>query len=265
MTHLVDSERKTLAWNKFDLQRLADKLNGAVLKGRREPSDRAKVSFAPSGLGYGAGVCARRWMYDLHGGYMRDDDTDAVSISMMESGADRHERIQKALLESGLAVEIEREVSSIGKEGLPPIRGYIDAVLDWNGEIIPCEIKTTSQESYVSKKSKNKPAGYNLLQILIYMKALAADKGLLLYENRNTLRILPMPVTWTTENLNLIEDVFNWLTDIYEEYKKGTRPEDIKRPARVETSALCRSCPFYSHCWNSKDGDIVKPKLRVPA
>lgn len=271
MRKVVDLEKQTLAGRRFDVQKLADLLEAAYMQGNRAPSDRAKKSFSPSNIGYGSGKCPRRWHYDFHGGVFREENNDAVGIANMAYGTEAHERIQGLFETSGILVEAERKVDTIGNEdGLPPILGFVDLVINWQGEQAVGEIKTTSQESYVSKKAKSTGAGYHLLQVLIYMKVLGLNKGFLLYENKNTQNLLIVPVTWNVLNTKLVDDAFAWMNKVYNNWKTEVDSEDEisllpKRPARSENSVLCKSCPFKTHCWNDEDGTVKLPTLEVPA
>lgn len=263
MRKAVDLDKQTLAGKRFNVQKLADLLDEAYLKGRREPSDRAKVSFAPSGIGYGAGKCARKWFYDFSGGVIREEDADPIGIANMAYGTEAHERIQGLFKESGILVEAERKVVTDGQPDMPPIFGYADLIIDWQGEDVVGEIKTTSQESYVSKKAKSTGAGYHLLQVLIYMRVLGLNKGFLLYENKNTQNLLIVPVTWNVANTKLADDAFAWMTEVRQLWLDGEKP---KRPYKSDKSVVCRTCPFNKHCWQDEDeGTVVIKPLEVPA
>lgn len=262
MREIVDLGKPTLAGQRFDVRKFADVLNEAYLKGGRAPSDRAKKSFAPSGIGYGAGTCPRQWFYSFTGGVIREDDADAMGIANMAYGTEAHARIQKVFADSGILVEEEKKVDTIGSDVFPPILGYVDLVVNWQGENVVGEIKTTSAESYVSKKAKSTGAGYHLLQLLIYMRVLGLNKGFLLYENKNTQQLLVVPVTWNVANTKLADDAFEWMQKVYDNWQAGTKPT---RPFKSERSVVCKTCPFTKHCWEDKeDGVVTLPTLEVP-
>ena len=262
LREIVDLGKQTLATKRFDAQKLADLLNDAYLKGRREPSDRAKKSFAPSGIGYGSGTCPRQWFYSFTGGVIREENTDAMSIANMSYGTEAHARIQKVFADTGILIEEERKVVTDDQPDLPPIFGFADLIIKWQGEEAVGEIKTTSSESYVSKKAKSAPAGYHLLQVLIYMKVLGLNKGFLLYENKNTQQLLIIPVTWNVANKKLIDDTFEWMDKVYKNWQAGTKPT---RPFKSDRSVVCKTCPFRKHCWeDSEDGVVTLPVLEVP-
>lgn len=259
---IVDLDKNTLASKRFDAARLAEIINDAYLKGRREPSDRAKKSFAPSGIGYGAGTCPRQWFYSFTGGVIREEDADAMGIANMSYGTEAHARLQKVFEDTGLLVEAERKVVTDDQPDMPPIFGYADLILNWQGEEVVGEIKTTMQESYVSKKAKSTGAGYHLLQVLIYMRVLKLNKGFLLYENKNTQTLLIIPVTWNVANTKLVDDAMDWMTKVYATWEAGTKPT---RPFKSEKSVVCKTCPFTKHCWEDEDsGSIDLPILEVP-
>lgn len=253
---IVETDRPTLAQRRFDVERLADMIEEAYRSDRREPSDRAKKSFAPSGIGYGSGTCPRQWFYAFTGGVVREEDADAMGVANMAYGSEAHERIQKVFDKTGILVEAEREVRSED----PPIFGFADLVIKWQGEEVVGEIKTTMQESYVSKRAKNQPAGYHLLQVLIYMKVLGLNKGFILYENKNLQNLLLLPVVWNEANKKLIDDTFDWMRAVRKNWEKGTLP---KRNF-TQKSKVCKSCPFTTHCWEGEDGVVSLPTLEVP-
>lgn len=269
MRNVVELENQTLAQKRFNADRLAAILNNAYLAQRRESSDRAKKSFAPSGIGYGAGTCPRQWWYAFSGGILREDDADPVGIANMSYGTEAHARIQKLFEEAGILVEAERKVVTDDLPDMPPIFGFADLVINWQGEEVVGEIKTTSQESYVSKRAKNQPAGYHLLQVLIYMRVLGLNKGFILYENKNTQNMLIIPVTWNAVNTKLADDTFEWMQTVYDNWAgspvASDKPRGLpKRPFKSNRSPACKSCAFLSHCWTDAEGIVELPVLEVP-
>jgi CRISPR/Cas system-associated exonuclease Cas4 (RecB family) len=262
---------------RFDVVRLGEMLDEAYQKQGREPSDRAKKSFAPSGIGYGAGTCPRQWHYAFTGGVIREDKADSPGIANMAYGTDAHTRLQKVFEDAGVLVEAERPVSTgtwaEDEEGVKrgvfsdddeyaPIFGFVDLIINWQGEEAVGEIKTTTQESFISKRSKNAPAGYHLLQVLIYMKVLKKDKGFLIYENKNNQQLLILPVTWNVANKKLADDAFDWMRAVYDNWKAGSLPT---RPFNSEKSPACKGCAFKTHCWSDEnDGTVTLPVLDVP-
>lgn len=262
MREIFDLSKASVAQRRFGIHELASTLNKAYEASRREPSDRAKKSFAPSGIGYGSGRCPRQWYYAFDGGIFREEDTDAVGVANMAYGTEAHARIQKLFDTAGILVEEERKVVSEEDENTPPVFGFADLVINWNGEEVVGEIKTTSQESFVSKKAKQRAAGYHLLQVLLYMKVLGLDKGFLLYENKNTQEMLLIPVVWNVETRKLIDDTWSWMNEVRSTWAERKKP---KRPYRSNRSVACKPCAFTKHCWDDEDeGTVDIAPLVVP-
>ncbi len=242
----------------FDIEGLGDVLEKAYLELGYKQTGNAKISFAPSSLGYGSGKCSRNWFYKLTGGIPQKDDIDALQISNMENGTETHERIQKIFELSGTLIEAERPLDTTESPDLPPIRGFVDLIIDWNGEAVG-EIKTTKQEAFTLRKAEGKPLDYHLIQLLVYMLILGIDRGFLLYENKNTGEWLIFPVMMTPENRKIVEDAFQWMKDTYAAYKEGqlpTRPFD-------KSSKECLYCPFKKYCWKDEVGQIDLPILQI--
>lgn len=261
MREIVDISKMTLAQKKFNVVEMARVIENAYLAGRREESDRAKKSFSPSNLGYGSGTCARRWFYDFSGGVMRVDDGDAMGVANMAYGTEAHARLQEVFKRADILVEAEKEIKTpFNDPDNPPIFGYADLIINWQGEEAVGEIKTTNQESFVSKKSKGKPAGYHLLQVLIYMKVLGLDKGFIVYENKNQQNLLILPVEWSAANKKLIDDAWEWMLKVHANWKEGNLP---KRPF-TKKSIPCKSCAYFEHCWTDAVGVVDLPVLDVP-
>lgn len=256
MREVVDTNGMSLSQKRFGVKEMARIIDEAYLGARRESKSTAKVSFSPSNLGYGSGLCPRRWFYDFSGGFSRIDEADSVSIANMAYGTDSHARLQDIFEKAGILIEAETTIKSED----PPIFGFVDLVLNWQGKETIGEIKTTTQESFVAKKSKNKPAGYHLLQVLIYMKVKEAEQGFLIYENKNNQNLLIIPVFWTDENKKLIEDAWAWMKMVWEHCQDGELP---KRKFS-QKSINCKACNYSTHCWSDEVGEVDLPALVVP-
>lgn len=253
---LVNLDKPSLGQKRFNAQGLADLLEKTYLDQRREPGDYARRGFTPSSLGYKAGRCPRRWFYDFSGGVVREEDMDVISVANMAYGTQAHERLQELFEQSGILVEAERKIAI----EYPPINGFVDLIVNWEGDEAVGEIKTTMQESFVSKQAKNKPAGYHLLQLLIYMKALGITKGFLLYENKNMQNLLIIPVNWNAVNEQIANETWEWMETVYDAFKEGQLP---KRPFK-KSGTVCANCPFQKHCWDDETGVVDLPLLSVP-
>lgn len=240
----------------FDHNEFAKKLEQAYASTARDGKNTKKVSFSPSTVGYGHGNCPRYWFIAFNGADF-DETKDPASIAVMMNGTYSHDRIQKMIEKTGHVQELEKEI----KNENPPIRGFVDIVLDWNGKTVVGELKTTRDEIFAIKVATNKPSGNHRIQILMYMKVLEAEEGFVLYENKNTQEICIIPVKMNEENQKFIDGVFAWMRDVYAIYEADTLPERTN----VKSSFQCKGCPVRTKCWKELDEGVISfPALEVP-
>ena len=253
MPDLEISMPRTKEQVEFDAAGLGKLIEAAYLTRNREPHDRSRKTFPPSGIGYGSGTCARRWFYEFNTPAVREDDTNAFQQSNMMWGTERHERLQELFEKTDILIETEREILSDD----PPIRGFVDLIVEWGG-ITVGEIKTIKQEAFTLLRASGKPRGYQLIQLLIYMNILEIDRGFFLYENKNTGELLILPVFMDEENRSIIDNAFDWMRESFKNEELPTRPFDSK------SSMACKTCPFKKFCWQDADGTRDMPLLEVP-
>jgi CRISPR/Cas system-associated exonuclease Cas4 (RecB family) len=133
--------------------------------------------------------------------------------------------------------------------------------MEWDGEIVVGEFKTTRQEVFLIRQASMKPSAQHMIQILIYLKATGNKSGLVLYENKNTQEFLVIPVELNERTDALIEEVFEWLRMVYKNFEEGELP---KRPVR-KTNKICKGCPLFNDCWNVQpEGTVDLPLMGVP-
>lgn len=240
----------------FDTDGLAAALEQAYLQQKRPDGFTQKKSFAPSSIGYGRGTCPRYWHLALSGEEFTDL-VDAMGVANMANGSAAHERIEKLFEDAGLLVSKEVEI----KLSDPPIFGYADVLVRWNGEIVVGEIKTTRQEMFLHRQATMKPSVNHLLQILIYLKATGKRYGFLLYENKNDQTFLVIPVEMTPENAKILEDALDWLRKVYANWK-----EDGGLPMAPWTkkNKACKECPVFKPCWEKGEGTVNIGKMELP-
>jgi CRISPR/Cas system-associated exonuclease Cas4 (RecB family) len=240
--------RQPDADNAFNLAKFNESLTIGYEVDGRKPKITKKESFSPSSLGYMSATCPRRWYLAFEGGHMWDDEPDAVGLATMQSGTDAHTRIQKALTNAGTLKESEKEIVSDD----PPIRGFIDGIIEVDGIEAVLEVKTTRSESFMVRQNSMKGMDYHMYQLLTYLKLTGIKNGVLLYENRNDLSIVTIPVLLDERNEAIIDEAFDWMREVYAAYTAGTKPNcPFKKSSRI-----CKSCPFYEECWSDSDGDI---------
>lgn len=246
---------KNLAYKRntgFDVQKLIGMIESGYESKRRETGIMKKTSFSPSAISYGPGRCARRWVMAFSGEYVAEDNNSTGSLAVMSSGTGAHERIQAALQKSGKVVAEELEV----KNQDPPIRGFVDNIVEIDGEEIVVEIKTTRQEAFEPKIMSMRAADYHMYQLLTYMKVLGKKNGAFIYENRNDNSLLVIPVTMDDANQKTIDDAFEWMKNVWQLHLDGKLPT---RPWK-QTSPNCAKCPFFKSCWEDAPEGTEKVK-----
>lgn len=268
MTDLIKVNSHIAMNRAFGTQELNDILTEAM---KREDKFTTKKSFAPSGLGY-SGSCPRYWHYAFNGA-MFQYDTTAPAMANMNAGSDSGERLAELLDKAGLLIEdgAEVEANTIDHDTLPPVRGYIDAIINWKGEEVVVEIKTCKSSTWNTRVLQNAVPGYQLVQLLIYMYVTNHDKGFFLTENKDTHEIFILPVKMTAENRALVERIFEWMRVVKDNADNGELPT---RPFN-KSSMQCKGCPVKNTCWdgwtrgtvNGNDpapGVVDLPPLELP-
>ncbi len=239
---------------------LYKELDKAYLAQGHAEEVKQKKTFSPSSIGYGHGKCARYWYLAFEGKSVFAQANNARAISIMMNGTYTHERIQKVMDEAGLLKdqEVEIELES------PPIRGYLDGLLNVPGEedIPVLEIKSAMSMSWEARRTNNAPMPYHLIQLLIYLKATGAQRGVFMYENKDTQEPLFIVVEMTDENDKIIQEVFAWLREVRKSYDDGVLPG---RPIKRTDATLCKQCPIAKACWSRQnDPSYVIPIMEMP-
>lgn len=258
---------KNLKFKKYDglfsVPEFSELLNNAYLATKRPDGEMTKKTFSPSSFGYGHGNCPRYWYMAFTGAYFIDNN-DAQAVANMSHGTQAHERIQNLikgqssdLFQTTKIKSVETEVEI--KNEYPPIRGFIDLVMDWDGTNVVGEIKTAKQEVWDTRQSEMAPSANHMLQVLTYMKLKNIDEGFLLYENKNTQEILVIPIQMNDKNKKLINDLFVWLCEVYDNFNNGDLP---MRPF-IKTSSSCKTCPIKKDCWSQETGTVQIEPYKV--
>jgi hypothetical protein len=187
-------------------------------------------------------------------GAMFIDNNDAVAVANMAQGTQAHERLQKLI---ATMPEFRSEEEEIIND-YPPIRGFIDLIMEYDGETVIGEIKTAKQEVWDTRQSEMKPTANHMLQLLTYMKLKNAKEGFFLYENKNTQEILVIPVSMNDRNKEIIEGTFRWLESVWDNFQNGDLP---KRPEGATKSKMpCTYCPIKTECYE-KGGPVGTVEL----
>ena len=233
-----------------------------------KPKFTKKYTFSPSTLTYGAGECARFW-YLAFDGAVFYDNADPYGVANRTNGSLSHDRIQDAMikadiLDKDMEFETERKYGKQKHPALeftvkvddPPIFGYGDVMLDYKGESILGEIKTMPNDGFEYKKANRKAKGKHLMQLLMYMKVLKKDKGVLIYENKNNHELLTLPVIVNDQYRSWVDETFEWMRVVYKSWQDKQLPEIPYR----SNSRICKVCPIQKACAEAGSGTVkIKP------
>lgn len=211
-----------------------------------------KKSFAPSTLTFGHGECARYWYLAFDGADF-EEMSDARGIANRTGGTASHERIQEAMLHSGILSLKEFEIKSEN----PPIYGYGDVLLKWNGtDEFLGEIKTITDDDFKYRKDNLKAKDAHIMQVLIYMKILNKTEAVIIYENKNTHELLAIPIFMTEQYQKWVDGAFEWMKEVRKAWTNKTLPIKNYR----SNSKICKYCPVQQACANAETGVIkIKP------
>lgn len=240
----------------LDAAALIEKINSGYIA-KQEPKYTKKKTFAPSSLVYGHGECPRYWYFAFEGNIF-ESNNDAYDVANMTAGVKSHDRIQQAMLDSGIAKQYLDDDNNPTTEfrvthSDPPIFGWGDAMLVIDDEEIIGEIKTMKSEAFENYKVKGEPADYHVKQLIIYMKVLKKAKGVLIYENKNNHDLLVFPIEVTNKYKEWIDRTFEWMRLVHKSWKNQELPQKNYR----SNSKICKNCPVKTVCNTSEPG-IVK-------
>lgn len=240
----------------LDPASLIEKINYGYIA-KREPKHTKKKTFAPSTLAWGHGECPRYWYLAFEGNIF-EDSSDAYAVANMTAGTKSHDRIQEAMLNSGIAIEYMDDDGKPTTEfkvthSDPPIFGWGDAMINWEGEEIIGEIKTMKSEAFEHYKVKGEPAKYHLIQLIIYMKVLGKGKAVLIYENKNNHDLLVFPVEVNDYYKQWIDNTFEWMRTVHKSWKDQQLPQKNYR----SNAKICKGCPVKAACAVAEPG-VVK-------
>jgi CRISPR/Cas system-associated exonuclease Cas4 (RecB family) len=231
----------------IDAKELVNVIQQGYLVGR-DPEHKQKKTFGPSTIAYGHGECPRYWYLAFEGAVF-EDNSDAYAVANMTNGTLSHGRIEAAFKNSGISINSEFKLFHDD----PPIFGYVDNFIQWKGDEIVVEVKTTNNEVFEYRKRTNKPKMGHVVQLLIYMKVLKKSKGILVYENKNNHELLVIPVEVNDHYRAWIDMAFQWMRDVRKAWEDKTLPTKNYR----SNSKICKNCPIKKACGEAGVG-VVK-------
>ena len=230
----------------LDTKKLIEKINYGYIA-KRGTKFTTKKTFAPSTIAFSHGECPRYWYLAFEGADFVDN-ADAYGGANMTAGTKSHERIQQAMADAGILKDAEFKVTWQD----PPIFGFGDVILDWDGEDLLGEIKTMPSEGFEYRRVANKPKLGHLVQLLIYMKILNKTKAVLIYENKNNHDLLIFPVEANDYHIGWVNQTFDWMKTVRKSWEEKQLPEKNYR----SNSKICKTCPLRATCDIAGKGDI---------
>jgi CRISPR/Cas system-associated exonuclease Cas4 (RecB family) len=232
--------------DKVNMDALVAKINSGYIA-NRGTRFQTKKTFAPSTIAYGHGECPRYWYLAFEGGEF-EDYADPFAGANMTNGTKSHERIQQAMQDAGILVDSEFKVTYQD----PPIFGYGDVLLNWEGEELLGEIKTAMAEGFEYRKKSRKAKTGHLIQLLIYMKILKKAKAVLIYENKNNHELLTIPVEVNEYYIKWVDQTFEWMRTVRKAWEDKLLPKKNYR----SNSKICKTCPLAKVCSSAGEGAI---------
>jgi CRISPR/Cas system-associated exonuclease Cas4 (RecB family) len=232
--------------DKANMDALIEKINSGYIA-KRGTRFQTKKSFAPSTIAYGHGECPRYWYLAFEGGEF-EDYSDPFAGANMTNGTKSHERIQQAMADAGVLIDSEFKITYED----PPIFGFGDVLLDWQGEELLGEIKTAMAEGFEYRKKSRKAKTGHLIQLLIYMKILKKAKAVLIYENKNNHELLAIPVEVNEYYIKWVDQTFEWMRTVRKAWEDKLLPKKNYR----SNSKICKTCPLAKVCASAGEGEI---------
>jgi CRISPR/Cas system-associated exonuclease Cas4 (RecB family) len=237
----------------LNTQDLIDKINHGYIA-KRGTKFTTKKTFAPSTIAYSHGECPRYWYLAFEGADF-EDNADAYGGANMTAGTKSHERIQQAMADAGILKDAEFKVTWQD----PPIFGFGDVILEWEGKDLLGEIKTMPSEGFEYRKASGKPKLGHLIQLLIYMKILNKTEAVLIYENKNNHDLLVIPVEINDYKVRWVNQAFDWMKTVRKSWEDKQLPEKNYR----SNSKICKTCPIQKTCADAGKG-LIKIKSLEP-
>lgn len=205
-----------------------------------KPRYKKSTGFAPSE----SNTCARFWWYKFTGVEFPVSH-NARSERIFSVGNSMHERYQKYFDDMGVLVEAEMPLPQ--REGCPPVSGFIDAVIKWGDDDVVVELKSIKHEGFLMRKTYKKPTEDHYRQIQWYMHYTGIEKGIVLYECKNTQEILVFKIRYDKEFCEKLVKKYDKL------YKKAIGDKPNRPYGR--SSQKCQYCKLLTVCWTESENN----------
>jgi len=198
------------------------------------------AGFAPSNTNN----CARFLGYRLKG-FETVVNFPGQVLRIFDQGHDVEARLIKYLTELGM---VKKSQMNLVRNN-PPIDCYLDILIDYDGNEVPIEVKSISNEGFVYRKATHKPKDEHYRQLQIYMDIGGWDRGILYYVNKNNNEHLPLLVE---KNQDFLDKLYNRWNAIFDAHKRG---ELSVRPYK-QTSKKCKECSAFDYCWKDTEEGV---------
>lgn len=208
-----------------------------MLVGKRDKKWKKTEAFYPSN----SSTC-KRYQVLLFQGAEAEPKVDGRGMKIFGNGDDVHSRWAGYFKDMGILVETEKKI----KINDPvPISGSADGIINWGGEIV-YEMKSMNTERFAYRQLYKKPDDDTYRQIQFYLYALEMEKGIVIYENKNTQEYL---IFLVERNDEFLKKEFKKREKIWDVFQSGETP---KRPYKRE-STNCQRCELETYCWMTLD------------
>ena len=249
--NLVDAAKENLPVEQQFLNDLKASIEKQDEKGSRKPSR----SYKPSSL-----HCIRNMYFQITGAEPEGDRATSELVGICESGTDRHDRIQKAIMamkENGIDCEyinvadyvIERELTDldiVSQQGNETklfnkalnMSFLCDGIIRYKGKYYILEIKTETSNKFWDRKEVNPD---HILQGTAYSVNFEIDNVLFLYECRDNCSKKAFMLTVTSE---MKQDLIGKITECdgyVERMICPPKPENLSKKA-------CAYCGYSGRC-----------------
>lgn len=200
-------------------------------------------SFAPSN----SNQCPRFAVYRFRG-YQQRNDILGQTRRIFDLGNRIEDAVQAMFYDLGILIDsqVELDISEP-----VPVRGYIDFIIDWDGEK-PVECKSINEAGFAYRKAYHKPKDEHFRQLQFYLFGKGYDSGFLFYYSKNNSEILPLLVK---RDDKFLDTILKKYSKIYDVYKNGDIP---KRPYK-QSSQNCSRCDAFQHCWTDTEVGVDIP------
>jgi CRISPR/Cas system-associated exonuclease Cas4 (RecB family) len=180
--------------------------------------------------------CPRYLGYRLRG-FDQEVAFNPQTYRIFATGHSLEDRIETYLGNLGIIVDRERKLLSKA----PPLTGYVDFVIDWNGEK-PVEVKSINDMGFKYRIKYNRPSDSHFRQLQVYLDIGGWDSGFVLYENKNDQSLKIFHVQKDQEFIDALYAKWKVIYDAHKENILSIRPHK-------QTTKKCKGCDAFTYCW----------------